>query len=142
MSFLDQFKNSEFASVRHHATMAEQEFKAAIIVSNDILPPELQTHNCWEPSDGEDGGKFFGTDLLTIERRLATIEKQESDHVVTKRTKGERLESYAQQWDENERIEYHDDDKKLHQNSVLFLKLVLSDEEFEEFEEEVEKSIS
>lgn len=141
MSFLDQFKNSEFASVRHHATMAEQEFKAAILVSNDILPPELQTHSTWEPSDNEDGGKFYGTDLLTIERRLAKIEKEESEHVKAKRTKGERLESYAQQWDENERIEYHDDEKKLHQNSVLFLKLVLSEEEFENFEEEVEAAL-
>lgn len=150
MSFLDRFKNSEFASVRHHATMAEKEFKSAIIINNDVLPEELQTHDQWEADDRDghhyteenpDGGKFYGTDLLTIERRMAKMKKEESEHKRAKRTRQSRLESYAEQWDANESIEYHEDDNKFHTNAVLFLRLVLSEEEFEQFEEEVEATL-
>lgn len=156
MSFLDRFKNSEFASVREHATMAEKEFKEAIVISNDCLPPELQTHDSYEMCDFDlydpttnEGGKFYGTDLATIERRLAEKNKEESEHKKIKRTKADRLEFYAEQWDEQaakadedkEAFVYMEDDAKFHQNAVLFLKLVLTVEEFEDFEDAVEKEI-
>ena len=151
-SWLDRFKTSEFASVREHATMAEQEFKEAIVIHNDCLPEYLQTHDAYEMEDREghhhtaadpNGGHFYGTDLATIERRMAAraAEQEDSQHVKDKREKESRIEEYAAQWDAEERIDYRDDEFRLHRNQLKFLRLVLSQEEWEDFEEEVEATL-
>jgi hypothetical protein len=154
-SWIDRFKNSEFASVREHATMAEKEFKAAICIPNDMLPEYLQTKKEWDIDDRpgheydpetNEGGRFYGTTIEDIERRMAARqveEKQISDFQQTKLDKEDRLMAYAAQWDAEENledddktpIEYHEDGPKFHQNAVNFLRTVMNHEDWEDFEE-------
>ena len=106
---LEQFRNSEFATIREHATVDLE-------IMESVLP---------------------------MERKAQEIRKtiEETEHQKTKNEKADRIMSYADQWDAKERIDYQEDEYKLHRNRVTFLSLILSADQMEEFAEEIEASL-
>ena len=117
----------------------------------------------YDPSKGQDG-RLYGTDLATIRRRMDARKKvtEESAHQVEKREKASRIDRYAEQIADcpvyNDKrpsgevknssetppaeLQFDEDEFRIARKQLRFLNQVLSHDEWEEFEEEVQNSLT
>jgi len=99
----------------------------ALAWSNDVLPEEFQQHKEWEPND--EGGKFYGSSLSDIQRKLDAKKPKQPELSPTEKDRAERawrIEKYIDQLDgptETE-LEFIEDELRLHRAQVTFAKLV------------------
>ena len=107
--------STEFGSLAPSGQLVAQlqrDMMELIEVPNHMLPEAYRNHR--------DGGRS----LAELESMMQEVkaEPKLSDHEIEKIEKTRRIPQYAQQWEENETIEYDVDEYKLHRFETAFVK--------------------
>jgi len=104
MTLQDRINNMESPIARQLMQNLYDELSEAIIVRNEYLPFEYQQHKEWDLDD--DGNKFYGATLASIQRKAGMIERKRQSELSDAEAKAERVELYREQMEETGQINY------------------------------------